>query len=81
MERRIPEPAGRTPQHVRHFGVYADMYVIAEALKAAGKDLTTARFIDALENLHDYRVSAVASPRTFAQNHHIGNLQVAADGR
>jgi hypothetical protein len=45
-------------------------------LKAAGKDLTSASFIDALENLHDYRVGAIASARTFAKNHHIGNLRL-----
>ena len=67
-------PAGRP--NTFDILAYADMYVIAEALKAAGKDLTTARFIDALENLHDYRVSAIASPRTFAKNHHIGNLRL-----
>jgi branched-chain amino acid transport system substrate-binding protein len=55
---------------------YADMYVIVEALKAAGKDPTTASFIDALENLNDYRVGAIASPRTFAKNRHIGNLRL-----
>jgi branched-chain amino acid transport system substrate-binding protein len=55
---------------------YADMYVVAEAMQNAGKDLTTDRFIDALENLHDYRVGAIASPRTFTKIHHIGNLRL-----
>jgi branched-chain amino acid transport system substrate-binding protein len=67
-------PAGRP--NTFDILAYADMYVLAEAMKAAGKDLTTARFIDALENLHDYRVGAIASPRTFAKNHHIGNLRL-----
>jgi branched-chain amino acid transport system substrate-binding protein len=67
-------PAGR-PNTFDILG-YADMYVVAEALKEAGKDLTTARFVDALENLHDYRVSAIASPRTFSKIHHIGNLRL-----
>ena len=67
-------PAGRP--NTFDILAYADMYVVAEALKEAGKDLTTARFVDALENLHDYRVSAIASPRTFSKIHHIGNLRL-----
>jgi branched-chain amino acid transport system substrate-binding protein len=55
---------------------YADMYVLAEAMNKAGKNLTTAGLIDALENIHGYRVGLIASPRTFAKNHHIGNLQL-----
>lgn len=55
---------------------YADIYVVAEAMKRAGKELTTASFIDALEGLHDYRVGAIASPRTFTKIHHIGNLRL-----
>jgi len=53
---------------------YADMYVLAEGIRNASKDLTSAKLIDALENIHDYRVGPIASPRTFAKNHHIGNL-------
>lgn len=53
---------------------YGDMYVVAEAMKRAGKDLTTDSFIKALEGIHDYRVGAVATPRTFSTKHHIGNL-------
>ena len=67
-------PAGRP--NTFDILAYADMYVVAEALKEAGRDLTTARFVDALENLHDYRVSAIASPRTFSKIHHIGNLRL-----
>jgi len=55
---------------------YSDMYVVAEAMRHAGKDLTTARLIDALENIHDYRVGPIASPRTFTKIHHIGNLRL-----
>jgi branched-chain amino acid transport system substrate-binding protein len=55
---------------------YADMYVLAEAMKKAGKDLTTTSLIDALENINGYRVGPVASPRTFAKNNHIGNLRL-----
>ena len=53
---------------------YGDMYVVAEAMKHAGKDLTTDSFIKALEGIQNYRVSGVATPRTFATKHHIGNL-------
>ena len=53
---------------------YGDMYVVAEGLKRAGRDLTTDTFITALEGVQNYRVSAVATPRTFSTRHHIGNL-------
>jgi branched-chain amino acid transport system substrate-binding protein len=53
---------------------YGDTYVVAEGMKRAGKDLTTDSFIRALEGIHDYRVGAVATPRTFSTKHHIGNL-------
>ena len=53
---------------------YGDMYVVAEGLKRAGKDLTREGFIKALETLHGYRVSEVATPRTFTDWEHIGNL-------
>jgi branched-chain amino acid transport system substrate-binding protein len=55
---------------------YADMYVLAEAMRNAGKELTTDRLIDSLENLHDYRVGPIATPRTFSKIHHIGNLRL-----
>jgi branched-chain amino acid transport system substrate-binding protein len=57
------------------FDVYAygDTYVIAEALKHAGRDLTREKFVDALESMKDYRVSGVATPRTFTDHEHIGN--------
>ena len=55
---------------------YADMYVVVDALKRAGKDLTTDKLIDALEATHEYRVGAIASPRTFTKKHHIGNLRL-----
>jgi branched-chain amino acid transport system substrate-binding protein len=53
---------------------YTEGYVIAEALKRAGRDLTREKFIDALESIQDYRVSEIATPRTFTKWHHIGNL-------
>jgi branched-chain amino acid transport system substrate-binding protein len=55
---------------------YTDTYVIAEAMKRAGKDLTVDKFIKAMETLRDYRVSRIATPRTFTSEHHIGNLRL-----
>ena len=55
---------------------YGDMYVEAEGMRRAGKNLTTAGLIDGLESLHDYRIGPIASPRTFAKIHHIGNLRL-----
>jgi branched-chain amino acid transport system substrate-binding protein len=54
---------------------YTEVYVIAEGMRRAGKDLTRENFVNALETLKDYRVSTIASPRTFTDWHHIGNLQ------
>jgi len=69
-------PAGRP--NVFDLLSYADIYVVADALKRAGKDLTTDKLIDALEATTDYRVGAIASPRTFTKKHHIGNLRLQA---
>jgi branched-chain amino acid transport system substrate-binding protein len=52
---------------------YGDTYVIAEGLRRAGSDLSREKFIDALETIDNYRVSEVASPRTFTSWHHIGS--------
>jgi branched-chain amino acid transport system substrate-binding protein len=57
---------------------YSDMYAVADALKRAGKDLSTDKLIDALEATHDYRSGAIASPLTFTKKHHIGNLRLQA---
>jgi branched-chain amino acid transport system substrate-binding protein len=57
---------------------YADMYVLADALKRAGRALTTEKLIDALEATNEYRVGAIATPRTFTKKHHIGNLRLQA---
>jgi hypothetical protein len=48
--------------------------VIADAMKRAGRELTTESFIRALEATRDYRVSQLATYRTFSTKHHIGNL-------
>jgi branched-chain amino acid transport system substrate-binding protein len=69
-------PAGRP--NVFDVLSYSDMYAVADALKRAGKDLTTDRLIDALEATHDYRAGAIASPLTFTKKHHIGNLRLQA---
>ncbi|HEY1326522.1 MAG TPA: ABC transporter substrate-binding protein [Casimicrobiaceae bacterium] len=53
---------------------YGDMYVLAEGMKRAGRDLTADSLIRALESMHDYRVGPVATPRSFSTRHHIGNL-------
>jgi branched-chain amino acid transport system substrate-binding protein len=69
-------PAGRP--NVFDVLSYSDMYVVADALKRAGKDLTTDKFIDALEATHDYRIGVIGSPITFTKKHHIGNLRLQA---
>jgi len=69
-------PAGRP--NVFDLLSYADIYVVADALKRAGRDLTTDRLIDALEATTEYRVGAIATPRTFTKKHHIGNLRLQA---
>jgi hypothetical protein len=50
------------------------MYVIAEAMKKAGPDLTTKSLIAGLEQIKDFSPSPLASPITFTNKHHIGNL-------
>ncbi|HEY1749319.1 MAG TPA: ABC transporter substrate-binding protein [Xanthobacteraceae bacterium] len=69
---------GLPPNRPNIFDVlsYADMYVLATAMRDAGKDLTTGSLIDALEHLHDYRIGPIASPRSFSRVHHIGNLRL-----
>jgi branched-chain amino acid transport system substrate-binding protein len=56
---------------------YADAYVVAEGLRRAGPALTTATLVSGLEKVSNYRVSAIATPRTFTTKHHIGNLQLS----
>ncbi len=69
-------PAGRP--NVFDILSYADIYVLADALKRAGKDLTTDKLIAALEETKGYRVGPIASPVTFTSKHHIGNLRLQA---
>ena len=54
---------------------YGDTYDVAEGLRRAGSEPTREKLVDALETLDGYRVSEVASPRTFTAWHHIGNFQ------
>jgi len=53
---------------------YGDMHVLAEGMRRAGKDLTTDSLIKGLEGIQNYRIGPVATPRTFSNKHHIGNL-------
>jgi branched-chain amino acid transport system substrate-binding protein len=69
-------PAGRP--NIFDVLSYSDMYVVADALKRAGEDLSTDKLIDALEATHEYRIGAIATPRTFTRKHHIGNLRLQA---
>jgi branched-chain amino acid transport system substrate-binding protein len=55
---------------------YTDTYVIAEGMRKAGKSLTVDKFITGMETLRNYRVSRIATPRTFTPEHHIGNLRL-----
>ena len=55
---------------------YSEMYVIAEAMKRAGPDLTREKLVDALETIENYKVSEIATPRTFTNWHHIGNFRM-----
>jgi branched-chain amino acid transport system substrate-binding protein len=69
-------PAGRP--NIFDILAYGDMYVLAEGLKRAGPDPTTDKLITALEGIKDYRVSPIATPRSFTQKHHIGNMRLVA---
>jgi hypothetical protein len=61
------------------------MHVVGEGLRRAGRDLTPEKFVAALETLDKWRVSEVATPRTFTDWHHIGNLtlqmMIVKDGK
>jgi branched-chain amino acid transport system substrate-binding protein len=65
-------PVGRP--NVFDVMAYTDMYAIAQAMKAAGKNLTTETMISSLEKLKNYQISPLASPLTFTNKNHIGNL-------
>lgn len=65
-------PVGRP--NVFDVMAYTDMYVIAEAMKKAGPDLTTKSLIAGLEQIRNFSPSPLASPITFTNKHHIGNL-------
>lgn len=83
MKKEYPSlPAGR-PNQFDVLG-YSDIYVVAEALKQAGKDLTTDKLVSSLEGLKEYRAAPIAQPITFSTKHHIGNMvmqpQIATGG-
>lgn len=65
-------PVGRP--NVFDVMAYTDMYVIAQGIKNAGADLTTASLITGLEQIKNFSTSTLASPITFTNKHHIGNL-------
>lgn len=76
-------PVGRP--NVFDFMAYGDMHVVAEGFRRAGRNLTPDAFSAGLETLDKWQVSEVASPRTFTNWHHIGNLNmqmmVVKDGK
>jgi branched-chain amino acid transport system substrate-binding protein len=74
MKRNPNAPKGRP--NLFDLDAYGDTYVIAEAMRRAGPDLTREKLVDALEGLDGYRVSEVATPRSFAKHHHIGNFRL-----
>lgn len=55
---------------------YADTYVLAEGLRRGGRKLTVESFIRGMESIKNYRVSAIATPRSFSTRHHIGNMSL-----
>ena len=67
-------PAGRP----NNFDIlaYGDTYVLAEAMRRAGNDLTTEGLIKALEGMQNYRVGPIATSRSFSTKHHISNLSL-----
>jgi branched-chain amino acid transport system substrate-binding protein len=65
-------PTGRP--NVFDVMAYTDMYAIANAMKAAGKNLTTQTLITNLEKLNNYQITPLASPLTFNSKNHIGNI-------
>lgn len=74
-EKAFPKaPAGRP--NIFDILAYSDVYVLAEALKNAGKEPTADSLVAALEQIKDYKVGAIATPRTFTSRHHIGNLSL-----
>ena len=65
-------PIGRP--NVFDIMAYTDMYVLAEAIKKTGADLNTKTLISSLEQIKDFSSTPLASPITFTNKHHIGNL-------
>ncbi len=74
VKRNPGAPKGRP--NLFDLDAYGDTYVLAEALRKAGPDLTRDKLVDALESMDGYRVSEVATPRTFTKYHHIGNFRL-----
>jgi branched-chain amino acid transport system substrate-binding protein len=62
---------------------YGDMYVLAEAIKATGQDLTWEKLIEAWSHLTDAKPSKLGGadvifPESFTPNDHQGNKQMGA---
>jgi branched-chain amino acid transport system substrate-binding protein len=59
---------------------YSDLYVVAEGLRKAGKDLTRAGFMKGLDSVHDFvagpptwsEAAPIGSPRSFSATNHQG---------
>ena len=67
-------PAGRP--NVFDIMAYTDMHLLAHAMKAAGPELNTDSLIASLEKVRNYSSSPLASPITFTDKHHVGNLSL-----
>lgn len=65
--------ASGRPNYPDYFG-YADAFVVAEALRRAGADLTRDRFVQAVEGIKNFRGTDVSTIRTFAPDSHTGNV-------
>jgi branched-chain amino acid transport system substrate-binding protein len=70
--KRNPNPPKGRP-NLFDLDAYGDTFVVAEALRRAGRDLTREKLVDAMESIQGYRISDVATPRSFTNWNHIGN--------
>ena len=61
------------PNYPDYFG-YADAFVVAEAIRRAGADLTRDRFVQAVEGIRNFRGTDVSTARTFSADSHTGNV-------
>lgn len=73
--KRNPNPPKGRP-NLFDLDAYGDTFVVAEALRRAGRDLTREKLVDAMESIQNYRISDVATPRSFTNWNHIGNFSM-----